>query len=337
MNEPVTFRLGDFRLQQGMTLKDARIVYKTYGRLNADKSNAILYPTSYGAHHTDIEWLIGEDRVLDPTRWFIVIPNMFGSGLSSSPSNTPFPYDRGRYPHVTTWDNVMAQRRLLTEAFGIDRLALVYGWSMGGQQAYQWGAAFPDKVDRVAAVCTSARTSPHNRLFIDGVRAALTADPAWRDGWFAEPPLRGLRAMGRLYAGWAMSQTFYRKELWRGLGYASMEDFIVAAWEGNFRRRDANDLLAQFWTWEHNDISDNEMYRGDLAAALGAIEARTFVMPGETDLYFQVDDSRAEMVHLRNAELRPIPSVWGHRAGNPVQNREDERFLIQAVRDLLAD
>ena len=221
MNEPVTFRLGDFRLQQGMTLKDARIVYKTYGRLNADKSNAILYPTSYGAHHSDIEWLIGEDRVLDPTRWFIVIPNMFGSGLSSSPSNTPFPYDRGRYPHVTTWDNVMAQRRLLTETFGIDRLALVYGWSMGGQQAYQWGAAFPDKVDRVAAVCTSARTSPHNRLFIDGVRAALTADPAWRDGWFAEPPLRGLRAMGRLYAGWAMSQTFYRKELWRGLGYAS--------------------------------------------------------------------------------------------------------------------
>src|SRR3546814_20999338 len=90
MNEPALFRLGDFRLQKGMTLKDARIVYRTYGKLNADRSNAILYPTSYAAHHTDIEWLIGEGRVLDPERWFVVIPNMFGNGLSSSPSTTPF-------------------------------------------------------------------------------------------------------------------------------------------------------------------------------------------------------------------------------------------------------
>src|SRR3546814_5716902 len=70
MNEPALFRLGDFRLQKGMTLKDARIVYRTYGTLNAGRSNAILYPTSYAAHHTDIEWLIGAGRVLDPERWF---------------------------------------------------------------------------------------------------------------------------------------------------------------------------------------------------------------------------------------------------------------------------
>src|SRR3546814_9954982 len=106
--------------------------------------------------------------LLDPERLFVVIPNMFGNGLSSSPSKTPFPYVRGRYPNVTTYDNVMAQRRLLTEVFGIDRLALVYGWSMGGQQAWHWGALFPDKVERIAAVCTSARPAPHNRLFIDG-------------------------------------------------------------------------------------------------------------------------------------------------------------------------
>src|SRR3546814_11990809 len=103
-----------------------------------------------------------------------------------------------------------------------------------------------------------------------------------------------------------MSQTFYRQELWRGLGFDCLEDFLVAGWEGNFRRRDANDLLAQFWTWEHSDIADNEFYRGDLAVALGAITARTFVMPGETDLYFQVDDSRDESRQHPNAELRPI-------------------------------
>src|SRR3546814_17465079 len=114
-----------------------------------------------------------------------------------------------------------------------------------------------------------------------------------------------------------MSQTFYRQELWRGLGFDCLEDFLVAGWEGNFRRRDANDLLAQFWTWEHSDIADNEFYRGDLAVALGAIPARTFVMPGETDLSFQVDDSREEMPHLPNPAPHPIPPASGPPARHP--------------------
>ena len=337
MSDHATFLLGDLALQKGMTLRDARIVYKTYGTLNADRSNAIVYPTSYAAQHTDTDWLIGADGILDPTRWFIVIPNMFAGGLSSSPSNAAMPYDRGRFPNVTAYDNVMAQRRLLAEVFGVERAALVYGWSMGGQQAYHWGALFPDAVERIAVVCGSARTAPHNRVFLDGVRAALTADSAWQDGWFREPPLRGLRAMGRIYAGWALSQAFYRDELWRPLGYPSLEDFLVHQWEGNFRRRDANDLLAQLWTWEHADIADNELYEGDLGAALAAISARALILPSETDLYFTVADNEAEVRHMPNAELRPIPSIWGHRAGNPVSNPDDQRALRDAVRGLLAE
>ncbi len=125
MADHEVFELGDLELQGGMTLKRARIAYKTYGSLNPDKSNVILYPTSYGAQHGDSEWLIGADLVLDPTRYFIVIPNMFGNGLSSSPSNTPMPYDKGRFPSVTLTDNVRAQRRLLGEALGIERIAAI--------------------------------------------------------------------------------------------------------------------------------------------------------------------------------------------------------------------
>ncbi len=77
------------RLQRGGTLKQARIVWKTYGTLSPKRDNVILYPTSYGAHHTDIEWLIDVRRCLDPSRYFIVIPNMLTNGLSTSPSNTP--------------------------------------------------------------------------------------------------------------------------------------------------------------------------------------------------------------------------------------------------------
>ena len=246
------------------------------------------------------------------------------------------PYDRGRYPGVTLYDNVMAQRRLLTEVFGIERIALVYGWSMGGQQAYHWGALFPDQVERIAVVCGSARTAPHNFVFLEGVKAALTADPAWQDGWFREHPVRGLRAMGRVYAGWALSQAFYREEVWRDLGYPSLEDFLVSSWEGNFRRRDANDLLAQLWTWQNADISDNELYAGRLPRALGAIRARSLIMPGTTDLYFTVADNKREVRFMPQAELRPIPSIWGHRAGNPSINPQDAQFIRQGVLELLS-
>src|SRR5271163_2941681 len=123
--------LGALALQSGETLRDAELSWKSFGALTPARDNVIVYPTSYSAHHTDLEWLIGLDGVLDPTRWFIVIPDMFGNGLSSSPSTVR------DYPQlVTTTDNVRAQHRLLREAFGVEQVACVYGFSMGAQQAY---------------------------------------------------------------------------------------------------------------------------------------------------------------------------------------------------------
>ncbi len=123
------FELGDVVLQRGETLRGARLAYKTYGALNKEKSNAVVYPTRFGGGHTDNEWLIGAGMALDPSEYFVILPNMFGNGLSSSPSNTPPPYGKARFPRVTVHDNVQAQHRLVTERFGIKRLALVTGYS----------------------------------------------------------------------------------------------------------------------------------------------------------------------------------------------------------------
>jgi len=330
------FEIENFRLQSGITLPRATLAYKTYGTLAEDRSNVILYPTSYGAQHGDTEWLIGPGRVLDPSEYFIIIPNMFGNGLSSSPSNLTPPFGPDRWPLFTHWDNIHAQDRLLREVFGVTHLALIYGWSMGAQQALHWGAIFPERVARICAVCGSARTSIHNKVFLQGVHSTLTGDPSWCGTHFTQTPTRGLRAMGRVYAGWAMSQAFYRERLYEGAGFASLEDFIVRSWEANFLRRDAHDLLASLETWMASDISDNDIYKGDLEKALGAITARSIVMPSLTDLYFTPEDSRIETAMMPNAEFRPISSNWGHRAGNPVFNPEDEAVLRQAVEDLLA-
>ncbi|MBA4115135.1 MAG: alpha/beta fold hydrolase [Rubrobacter sp.] len=330
-----TFELGDFVLQNGATLRGAKLVYNTYGALNAQKSNAVVYPTRFGGRHSDNEWLIGEGMALDPTEYFVVVPNMLGNGLSSSPSNTPPPYDRARFPRVTVYDNVAAQHRLLTERFGVEKLALVVGYSMGAQQTFQWGASYPGMVERILPFCGSARTSPHNFVFLEGVKAALTADAAFKGGWYDQPPTTGLRAFARVYAGWALSQAFYRERVYLEQGYSSLEDYLIAFWEGNYVGKDANDLLAMLWTWQNADIAATPGFDGDLEMALGAVEAKAIVMPGQTDLYFTPEDNEYEVSRMPNAELRPIPSIWGHLAGSG-RNPEDVRFIDEALKELLA-
>jgi homoserine O-acetyltransferase len=160
----------------------------------------------------DIEWIIGPGRALDPDKYFVIVADQLGNGLSSSPSNTAAPFDRMRFPTVTIRDDVAAQHRLLTEELGVRRLALVVGFSMGAQQAYQWAVSHPDIVNRIAVACGTGRTSSHNAVFLEGVRAALTADAAWMDGEYKAPPSRGLRALARVYAGWGFSQDFYKNE-----------------------------------------------------------------------------------------------------------------------------
>lgn len=328
--------LGDMRLQGGATIRGCQMAYKTFGALNPAKDNAVVYPTWYSGQHYDNEWLVGPGMALDPDKYFIIIPNMLGNGLSSSPSNTPEPYNGPRFPHVTATDNVRAQHRLITEKFGIERLPLVVGWSMGALQAFHWGALYPGMVERIAPFCGSAKCSRHNLVFLEGVKAALTADAAFAGGWYKSKPETGLRAMARVYAGWGFSQAFYRQELdLSALGYSSLEDFLVAFWEGFFLPKDANNLLAMLWTWQHGDIGANELYGGDLRRALGAIKAKAFVMPGQTDLYFPPEDSEFEVAHMPNARLIPIPSVWGHFAGGPGTNPADVAFIDAKLKELL--
>ena len=335
MTDHKIFELGDVDLQCGLRLRGARLAYQTYGELNAARDNVIVFPTFFGSQHPSNEPMIGPGMALDPTRYFIIIPNLFGNGLSSSPSNTPSPYGRARFPRVTYYDNIGFQHRLVTEEFGIERIALVCGFSMGAQQSFHWGALYPDMVERIAPWCGSARTARHNFVFLEGVKAALCADEAWKGGWYDEQPEKGLRAMARVYAGWAPSQAFYREMVYLDLGHSSLEDYLITSWEGRYLQQDANNILAMVATWQAGDISDNPLYGGDFKKALGSIKARAFVMPSETDQYFPPEDNRIEVSMMPNAELRVIPTIWGHTGGGPGRNPVDTEFIDQALKELL--
>jgi len=198
-----------------------------------------------------------------------------------------------RFPGVTVTDNIRMQRRLLTERLGVERIALVYGWSMGALQAYHWAALFPDAVERAIVVCGSARTAEHNKVFLSGLLRTFEAAPKHLgNGRFAAEPLATLRAIGHIYAGWALSQDFYREKLHiTALGGADLESYLRNDWEASFARRRAANCYAQLVTWYHGDISANTLYHGDLTRALKAIKARVLLLPSETDLYFRVADN----------------------------------------------
>lgn len=327
--------LGDFPLLSGETLVDAKLAYQTYGTLSPKRDNVIVMPTFYTGTNTRNEGFFGPGRAIDPARHFIVSPNLFGNGLSSSPSNTPAPQDGPRFPLVQMWDNIAAQHRLVQGHLGIERIALVTGWSMAGCQSYQWGAQYPDMVDAILPFCGSARTSPHNIVFLQGAKAALCADQAWNDGDYDTPPTRGLAAFGRVYAGWAFSQTFYREGLYRKCGFETFED-LLKAWErDHVEGWDANNLLAKIATWQAGDISAGPLYNGDFMAALGAIKARAILIPCTQDLYFPPADNEIEARYMPNTEFRPYDSPFGHCAASPGNDAGFTAALDAAIRELL--
>ena len=330
-----TFAAGDVVLQSGAILPDARLAYTTYGELDRARTNAIVYPTRYGGRHEDNEYLIGTEKALDPARYFIVVPHLLGNGVSTSPSNTTL--TRGeRYPLVTIYDNVLIQHRLLFERLGIQSIALAVGGSMGAQQAYQWAALFPDDVGRLAVICGAARTAPHTHVFLEGLKAALTADPSWREAvGGSDSPEAGLRALGRVWAGWGMSQAFYRERRYLDLGYLDLEDFLVRHWEAPYSGRDAADLMAMMQTWQAFDVSANDVFDGDFERALQTINAHVVLMPSATDLYFPPEDNAIEAALLNSCDLAVIPTIWGHAAAGE-QAHADAAFIDARLRELLA-
>ncbi|KAI7539923.1 homoserine O-acetyltransferase [Hortaea werneckii] len=350
MSQPYqTYPLGDFALKTGAHIPQAHIAFKTFGD---PKNPAIIYPTWYSGLIADNEWLIGETKTLNPTRYFIVIPALFGNGESASPSNRP---DLRPFPEVLFYDNVRAQYELVTKHLGIAHVRAVLGWSMGAGQTYQWATQYPDFMDLVVPFCGSARTSLHNRVFLEGVKSAVLAGKqavsagvckgesvkGQYKGWSEEERSVGLKALGRVYAGWGFSQAFYRERLYETvLGFKDLEDFMVNFWEawalskGKWLSYPEN-MLVMLHTWQAGDCSDQEPYQGDFAAAMKGIKAKALVLPCKTDLYFPPEDSEIEVRHMRDGigELKIFPSIWGHWAGGPGQSVKDVKWLDERLRE----
>ena len=327
-----SYALGAFTFESGATLPNAHVTYATWGTLNAARDNAVLLPSWYGGRATSYQFLVGADRALDPARYFIVATEMFGSGGSSSPSNTPSPFDGPRFPRVAIRDDVEAARRVLRDGLGVRRIRAVIGFSMGAQQAFQWAVSHPDEVAAIVALCGTAKTYPHGRVRLQSALDALAADPRWKGGDFTELPADGIRAWAEHWSAWVYSQEWWRRELFKP--QAATPEGVLANSVRSWQTRNLNDAVQLAHTWQDHDISRTKRtgadFGGDIEKALRTIALPVLYMPGATDLYFPITDAQYERGFLSNVTFTPIPSLWGHTAGGG-GNPEDAAFINKEI------
>lgn len=327
----------DITLTDSKTQFPAKLAYWTFGE---PSSPAILLPTCYGGTLASTSTFLYDkeshpDPLFPPSKYFIIVTALLGGTESSSPSTkdiTPTQYLGPKFPHTSYEDNIRLQHALCQD-LGVERLFAYIGFSMGGQQAYHFSVLFPKFVENMVCLCGSARTSAHNWSFLEGPKHALIMSKDFEGGNYTAQPKMGQKAFARVYSTWALSQPWFRQECWKEAGSETLEKYLETNWSG---MGDANCSLATMWTWQNGDVS--KLYKedgGDLAKALGRIEARCLIMPARTDMYFPPEDNEEEVKHLKNGELRVIETVWGHIAGGGGGSKKDTEFIISEIKKFL--
>ncbi len=315
------------KLDAGVELSPFQVAYKTYGALNADRSNAVLICHALtGDQHAASEnpvtrkpgwWetLVGPGKPIDTERYFVICPNVIGaclgtSGPASINAKTGQPWGL-EFPVITIRDMVRAQAMLLDE-LQIDSLFAVAGGSMGGMQVLQWAASYPQRVYAALPIACSTRHSAQNIAFHEVGRQAVMADPEWRGGRYlveGTNPRRGL-AVARMGAhitylsDAALHRKFGRKFQDReSVTFSFDADFEVESYlrhQGStfVDRFDANSYLYLTRAMDYFDLAAD--YSGAVANAFKGAETRFCVVSFTSDWLFPTSDSRA-IVHALNA------------------------------------
>lgn len=337
------FTFEGLSLSSGGKLSPVTLAYETYGTLNNDKSNAILilHAFSGDAHaamlHEGTEnpgwWniLIGTGKAFDTDRYFVICSNVIGgckgsTGPSSINPETKKPYAL-TFPMITIEDMVNAQRQLV-DHLGIDKLLAVAGGSMGGMQALQWMATYPERIRSAIPIAATVRHTPQQIAFNEVGRQAIMADPNWRSGEYYDgpPPAAGLAVARMVGHVTYMSEKSLEDKTTKRRDIASpfkssvvfgVEQYL--SYQGNkfVERFDANSYLYISKAMDHFDLSK------ELPRSLSKSGMRVLVISFKTDWLYPPEHSkeivRACKLTGVNATYCEIDAPFGH-----------DSFLIEA-------
>jgi homoserine O-acetyltransferase len=306
--------LGDFKLENSRVIRNCRIGYRTFGTLNADKSNVIVFPTWAGGTTEQLKSNFGPGRLIDTTSYYVVAIDALSNGVSSSPSNSRL-QPRMRFPEFTLRDTVATQHALLTRVLNIHHVKAIVGISMGGMQTFQWMVLYPDFMEKAIPIVGSPRLAPYDLMLWQAQIDALMRDRDWKGGNYSANPARALDfAFGELLL---TSPADYNRRKTREQVFADLEKA-----RNDAHRFDANDKIRQVQAMMSLDISRD---------AAKAVKAKVFVVVAKFD-HVVTPGPATDFAHSLGAKLLELNSDCGHLATSC-----ESRLLNTVVSDFLKD
>ena len=298
--------LGDLKLESGEVIHDCRIGYRTYGQLDASKSNAILFPTWFGGTTAQLAGNFTSGGMIDTGRYFVVSVDAIGNGVSTSPSNSRT-QPRMKFPRFSIRDMVESQHRLATEVLHLNHLRAVMGISMGGMQTFEWMVAYPDFLDRAIPIVGSPRLMPFDVLLWQAEIHAIEADANWKNGDYAERPAAAMRIVSDI------SQLALTTPAWYGREHAGkdMSAVLAADEKTQLDQVDTNDHYRQLQAMLGHDIF--RRFGGDPKRAAAAIKAGVTVIVATQDHMVNPGPAR-EFAGVLKAPIVELNGDCGHIA-----------------------
>jgi homoserine O-acetyltransferase len=304
--------LGDFKLENGRVIRDCSIGYRTFGTLNSDKSNVVVFPTWAGGTTEQLKSNFGPGRLIDTTSYYVVAIDALSNGVSSSPSNSRL-QPRMRFPEFTLRDTVATQHELLTRVLNIHHVKAVVGISMGGMQTFQWMVSYPDFMEKAIPIVGSPRLAPYDLMLWQAQIDALMRDRDWKSGNYSANPARALDfAFGELLL---TTPADYNRRKTREQVFADLEKA-----RNDAHRFDANDKIRQVQAMMGLDIS---------LESAKMVKAKVLVVVAKYD-HVVTPGPATEFAALLGAKFLNLESDCGHLATSCESGR-----LNDAVADFL--
>ncbi len=296
--------LGNFKLENGQTIRDCKIGYRTIGTLNADRSNVILWPTWFTGTSAELLGNVGPGKLADSTKYYVILIDALGDGVSSSPSNSTL-QPHMHFPKFTILDMVNAEHELATRILHLNHVHAVMGISMGGMQTFQWMTAYPDFMDEAIPIVGSPKLTSYDLLLWTAEKLAIEDDPAWKGGDYASVPVAGMSLAGDIHS-MNLTTPQYRVD---HTPPQDFQKFLKTTDEDTMKSFDANDWIRQLQAMMADDVS--KPFGGSMQKAAAAVRAQVMVVVSKQD--HMVNPNPAEhFAKLLKAPVVELTSDCGH-------------------------
>lgn len=293
--------IGNFKLISGETIHNCKIGYRTFGILNNKKSNAILWPTWFGGKSENLTNLIGQEKVIDSDKYFVIAVDALGNGVSSSPSNSDYQSNKN-FPSITIKDMVNSQYKLLTEHLGINHLHAIIGGSMGAMQVFEWIVSYPDFMDRAIGYVGTPKLTSFDLLLWQTELTAI--EEGWNCGQSDEQitktvaSIQNLMARTPAYVIEKIKNDEVNKML-TGVFDAYSKFFNSYNWAAQLKAMMAHNIYSSF---------DNSIEQ-----TVNKVETNLFVIVSKTDMLVNPNPA-IEFANALKCKLHIFENNCGHLA-----------------------